>query len=471
MSQQPFKFLNGNKSSSDIGGCRDFLGSVKRYLNGTDFCVFDLETGGDFKRGRQFGVPAGDEALVSHCAEVLLAGVMPSSISGYNLIFHDNDERAVLKALVEYLECVYNRGGTIVGHNIMGYDIPMVVDRCRLLGVSRPEWLSLAASKSNRGNFEQTRFLDTFYVFNPFSRFPKQSMSLSDTSLFWGRTLPSLGAKFGAMWKAGNPADRDALMCYNLWNLIDSLSLAVFSGAGEYFGNNSGEYSLTATVPSRPWVAAPQYSPKRAPMRGGCSVQEWRYPVFSWITAPVPGLFESGVSATRGWGRISTDEGKLAYPYTSGRQNPQATMIVGFIGFDGASKAVFLDTENEIAAIGAGLSWLGERKDDVHVWIDDLDGFRSMAVYRASLYNAITPEWVFFGRKDHFKSIQAMETKDSGHWTLANVAQSKGVVERGEDVAAPPLFCGQDLDCLTNQASVWAESVEMFIGSCPGTQG
>lgn len=471
MSQQPLKFLSGNKAASDIGGCRDFLGSVKRYLRGTDFCVFDLETGGDFKLGRQYGVPAGDEALVSHCAEVLLAGVMPSSIGGYNLIFRDNDERTVLKTLVEHLECVYNRGGTIVGHNIMGFDIPMVVDRCRLLGVPRPEWLSLAANKGNRGNFEQTRFLDTLYVFNPFSRFPKQSMSLSDTSLFWGRNLPSLGAKFGAMWKAGNQADRDSLMCYNLWNLIDSLSLAVFSGAGEYFGSQSGEFSLAATMPSRPWVKSPRYSPKPVPMRGGCSVKEWQHPVFAWVTAPVPGLFESGVSASRGWGRISTDEAKLDYPYTTGRQNPQATMIVGFIGFDGTSKAVFLNSENEIDAISKGLSWLCERKDEVHVWVDDLEGFRAMTVYRASLYNAITPEWVFFGGKDHLKSIQSLATKDSGHWTLANVAQSKGAVERGDDILFPPLFCGQDLDCLTDQAGVWADSAEMFIGSCPGNQG
>ena len=471
MQHPSLKFLDGSKSSSDIAGCRDFLGSVKRYLNGVDFCVFDLETGGDFKRGRQYGVPAGDEALVSHCAEILLAGVMPSSIGGYNLIYRDNDERHVLKTLVEHLEVVYNRGGTIVGHNIMGYDIPMVVDRCRLLDVQMPEWLSLAASKNNRGNFEQTRFLDTLYVFNPFSRFPKQSMSLSDTSLFWGRNLPSLGAKFGAMWKAGNEADRDSLMCYNLWNLIDSLSLAVFSGAGDFFGVHGGEFARETSIPRRPWTGSLQYSPKPVPKRGGATVNEWKYPIFTWITAPVPGLFESGLSATRGWGRISTEEAKLAYPHTTGRQNPQATMIVGFIGFDGTANEVFLNAEDEIDAIGKGISWLEERKDSFQIWVDDIEGFRAMTVYRASLYNAITPEWVFFGRKDHMKSIQALETKESGHWTLANVAQSKDVVECGADIVAPPLYCGQDLNRLADHASVWASAAQTFIASCPSNQG
>jgi len=458
------KFLPGIKSHSEIDGCADFLRSLKGFLAGTDICVFDLEVGGDGEAGRRFGVHLGDEALCPQSAEVLLGGTMGSDIRGYELIFADKDERAVVRRLVDQLEAVYNRNGVIMGHNIVGYDIPMVVARARILGVVVPEWLALSCAKTQRGNFTRSRIVDSLYLYSPFSRFSKQGMSLADTSSFWGRKFDSLGAKFGEMWRGNNSGDRAALQVYNLWNLIDSLSLAAFTGAADFYRSAPGSFSDTQEILLPAWTPDERYVASSLPARGGGVVHRERN-VFAWLTAPLSGLYENGPSASKGWGRTVDDEKKIKYPYKAGRQNPQAVQIVGFVGMGPDGAEVVLNVDNEISSISQGLTWIAKRREQ-KIWVDDLASFQSLAVYRASLYNAVVPDWLVCGGKSNLKDIGSLDEAD-GHWTVGNLAQAKGIVIDGSSVATPPLYCGQGEANIKDAAVIWGDAVEAFLSACP----
>lgn len=436
-----------------------------------ELSVFDLETGGDLARGKRFAVPMGQEALHGHSAEILLGGVMDGDISGYEFLFGDGNERGLLHYLVQRLDAVYNAGGAIIGHNVVGFDIPMIVERCRLKKVVCPPWMALAASKMRRGQFERSRVFDTLHLYAPYAKFSSCGMSLGDTSAFWGRTFESHGAKFGEIWNNGEPDDRKNLKLYNLWNLLDSMSLAVFTGTADVVRGGAGVGLDSSALPALPWAPSERYEAYPVPQRLTATATESDARVFTWLTAPVPSLFNDGPSATREWGQISSEDAKLKYPHQSGRQNPQAVRIVGAIGADADGVTFVFDRDDEAKAICDGLQWLNDRLGGARIWVQDMAGFRALAVYRASLYNGIVPTWVTYGQRDSLCDLSRLEAAglDKGSaWTIGNVAAARAMVSDASQVAHPPLYCGQAEDELREASLIWMDAARLFLSLSPG---
>jgi len=78
----------------------------------------------------------------------------------------------------------------------------------------------------------EERVIDTLLLFDrSFHNARGTQVSLSKLCRFWGKALAGEGASFGVQWHLNDPVIRARLVNYNVWNLIDSILLALFSGA------------------------------------------------------------------------------------------------------------------------------------------------------------------------------------------------------------------------------------------------
>jgi DNA polymerase, archaea type len=65
---------------------------------------------------------------------VIMVGLMNEN--GQKTILTDPSEKAILKELIEYLRV--NKPDLLIGHNLFGFDLPFIIERCKRKGITQP---------------------------------------------------------------------------------------------------------------------------------------------------------------------------------------------------------------------------------------------------------------------------------------------------------------------------------------------
>lgn len=376
--------------------------------------VLDLETGAAAGLGafNDFFVETRDAGLCPAAGEILVSGVRPGEGVTGLVQYYKGGERRIVEKTFEACD-YFCREGLIIGHNLLGFDLPFLAARAAILGVPVPAWVT-------RGD----RVFDTYKMFNTgYGKFATGMLSLQETAALWGRVPDGdSGANFGDLWRGGTDGQRDSLRHYNMLNLVDSLCLAVHSGAlgwpegfvvepTKVFGwSNCGEYS------DSPQDISP------------CDISQ---PFFHWITAPKPGLLENGPRAIGGWGRTSSTEARLDFPRGAGRLDAGATMVVGYISSD----AGLLHPEDESAAIESGIAEIARLNEEGIAPFTDSPGVsKNYICLRLSAHGGILPSW--FSGDDIFLDDRV---RGMGEDFLRAVA-----IAAGTDSARIPIYTGGD---------------------------
>ena len=145
----------------------------------------------------------------------------------------EGGDGSIVERAIEVLETARAEQKVILGHNLVEFDLPWLVERRTRAHQNRvPEWLLRASGpKAIYRCFEEGVY-DSLALFER-GRQTKQGthVSLGMLCRFWGVNLPSEGATFGHLWRTGDEKTRAWLKSYNGWNLIHSMLLAFFSGA------------------------------------------------------------------------------------------------------------------------------------------------------------------------------------------------------------------------------------------------
>ena len=234
-------FLPGIKTvspASDPEAARFFKAFKTELAAGPDhsearFVALDLETGGiPLVPGAKFGVDPGKEALNAYTGEVLLLALMGID-ARYHALVDEAGDGSILDRGIELLEEARAEQKVILGHNLVAFDLPWIVERQSRAHQKRvPEWLLRASGPKAIYRCFEDGVLDTLALFER-GRATKEGthVSLGMLCRFWGVNLRSEGATFGHLWRTGDEKTRALLKSYNGWNLIHSMLLAFFSGA------------------------------------------------------------------------------------------------------------------------------------------------------------------------------------------------------------------------------------------------
>ncbi len=376
--------------------------------------VLDLETGAAAGLGafNDFYVETRDAGLCAAAGEILVSGVRPAGNLEGLIQFFKGGERRIIEKTFEACDH-FCKEGVVVGHNLLGFDLPFLAVRAGALGVSIPSWV-----------VSGERVVDTYKMFNGGrGKFSTGMLSLQETGALWGRTPDTeSGANFGEIWRGGTDGQRELLRHYNMLNLIDTLCLAVHSGI---LGWPDG----VSVIPTQKfgWENDERYRFELEDVPDA----ETLNPFFQWITAPKPGLYEMGPRIIGGWGRTVSDESKSDYPRSAGRLDAGATMIVGFVSSEGE----FLNTSDESTVIEKGIMEIERMtRDKGGIYTDDPHLSRNFVCLRLSLHGGILPPW--FGNSGIFVDDKI---RGLGEDFVRALGSGLGGVD-----ARMPLYCGQD---------------------------
>lgn len=403
--------IQGNKGQESLDPV--FFGKLKRLLSDKNLLSFDIETGGSYKNN-PFGIPEEELALDPHTGKLLLCGLLDQNLK--HEFLHDLSERQLFERLFDRLE-KWNKlpNSYLVGHNILGFDLPFIIQRAQCaFDMNIPDWL--------KALLRSDRVIDTMRIFGS-GKFIHNTMSLTNMDKFWGRPIIPDGASFGKLWESGDIELQQRLMNYNMWNLLDAFTLGVFSGIiptiNEKFNIPKGiAYSDSE------W-SSEQYNET--------TLITSPVPLCGFITAPLPGLLANGIG-NGGWGKINKEETKIAFPYGSGRFNPRAMMAVGFWRHQDKFE-LYLNPNDEFDVLKHGLDYIADHQN---VFIEKMQGQRFFATMRASLYNAVVNIPVI----GDLHSIKEGTGKRGEHYIdldeYMNMLESK-----------TPVYCGCDLSIQT----------------------
>lgn len=378
--------------------------------------VLDLETGPQAGLGafNDFFVETRDAGLCPAAGEILVSGVRPDlSTDGFVQFFRGGERRIIEKTLESCNH--FMREGVLVGHNLIGFDLPFLAVRAGVHGIQIPSWISSGG-----------RVLDTYKMFNhSFGKFSTGMLSLQETAALWGREPDGdSGANFGDLWRGGTDGQRDSLRHYNMLNLIDSLCLALHSGS---LGAPVG----TTRVPTVEggWIDAEEYKydlPKTPRAKNRC-------PFFHWVTAPHPRLMASGPRKIGGWGKTVSDDSKKDYPRGAGRLDAGASVVVGFLSSD---KSGF-DVNCETRVIEQGLSELRRMAEaGIRPYTENPPVFKNYTCLRLSVHGGILPGWF----------SQQLELRDDRVRGLGEAGMEALSLGLGGGDVRIPSFCGHDVD-------------------------
>lgn len=374
--------------------------------------VLDLETGAGAGLGafNDYYIPTGEAGLFPAAGEILLSGVMEGETVRQ---FYKKGEERIIEKTFEACES-FVRSGLLVGHNVLGFDLPFLAARARIKGVPVPEWVT-----GGGGVF------DTYRMFVKRGRFATGMLSLQETAALWGRKPDGeSGAMFGDLWRGGTDEQRAELRVYNILNLIDSLALAVHSGK---LGRPIG-FTEAPHIAAKPWGGSEGFSwaADAVPEARGETV------FFQWLTSPLEGLWEKGPRVMAGWGRTRDEDTRRDYPKGPGRLDAGASRIVGFVSSD---KRV-LNVADEAGVISDGLAVLKRLVEDNGAVYTEAPGqSRNFLCLRSSIYGGILPGWTWEDGK-----LKDDRVKGLGDGFLRGLSKSLG----GVDVRIPVYTGGQD---------------------------
>ena len=249
------------------------------------------------------------------------------------------------------------------------------------------------------------------------------------------------------------------LKLYNLWDLVDSISLSVFVGIPDIHRTNYGKHSSVPTIAPTPHGIDERYSSTPYIFQKPPSATS--RPIFAWITSPLTTLWDNGPSGSKEWGKGKDDSKKADYPLGAGRLDPQAVRIVGFMACDADDYYTHFNLEDEMGAIAAGIEWLKPRTEIAgSVWVNDLDASKWIAVLRASLYNAILPTWFLHPSRGTFEDFSRVEVKD---FKLRDFAVATGLISDEIDQLLPQIYTGTDEDPFFAQCDGWLSAASSYL--------
>lgn len=384
------RFLQGSPAAEFGEEALRFESSIQGLLAHRNLSIIDLETAGlrAFKHGNPYGVEPGMEALNPLVGRVVIGGAINHAPAGpwNKAVFGVNEdecpEETILRRLIDRMDCCYNAGGEVGGHNSLGYDFPFIRWRADLLEVPLPTWFKEATTR-----WRMDRVFDTLRIFET-GQFVQSGISLSDLPDMWGRPFVSFGADFGEQWSKKEL--REALIAYNIWNLRDTAALLAF----QTDDHNPAFADFRTDAPqSELWSLSAGFEPfncsTKLRLNGtgevGCAL---------WVVSPRAGLLEEGPSRRKGWPDKWKDETKRNYVRSSGRHDPKAVRIVGLVMSTGADCSVVFEPDDEVAAIEKALTLLkSTAATGVPIYIEGQAQFNRLLRLRLSKYAGIVPQW------------------------------------------------------------------------------
>jgi|GEM_PF-555760 len=156
--------------------------------------------------GEGFGIPKldGTGCSIKHVRE----GVEPVS------------EKELIETFLELADAVLSDGGSLVGHNIIGFDLPFLLRRGLKFGIKPPKTITTAL-----GNYKPTNLIDTQREWQMGNR-TEMFTSLDSLAAFFGtRRKSGSGADFAKMF-FGTPEERDAAIDYLRNDVLMTVAVA-----------------------------------------------------------------------------------------------------------------------------------------------------------------------------------------------------------------------------------------------------
>lgn len=300
-------------------------------------CVWDLETGASPNVDAQaYGVDPERGALYPETGQVIVAAALVDGEP--NVFAHGGQSEAKAVArLIDLLDAEHAREKRIAGHNIRDFDLPYLLYRANVLGVSIPDWLL-----TDSFGHHPRSIVDTLRILDCRRQRPRPSLSLSHLDWFWQLPVEQHGKHFGEMWR--EPHNRQELIEYCVFDLAKTaLLLHLFEGTGTAIDANEPPH-VPFGVDGLPTLAElTSTAPPRKEPSGS---------FFSWITAPINGVMESG-PGPNGWNSYphKTEEARLRYVTVSGRRDPLCHRIIGY-AVSGQDPVIHPDKEWAVIAEG-----------------------------------------------------------------------------------------------------------------------
>jgi len=456
-------FLPGIKTASPASNpeaARFFKAFKADLAGGPDysearFVSIDIETGGmPSVPAAKFGVEPGKEALSAYTGEVLLFASMGID-ARYNCLVEEGGDGSIVERAIELLETARAEQKVILGHNLVEFDLPWLVERRSRAHQGRvPEWLLRASgSKAIYRCFEEGIY-DSLALFER-GRETKQGthVSLGMLCRFWGVNLPSEGATFGHLWRTGDEKTRAWLKSYNGWNLIHCMLLAFFSGALDATRAKApGTSTLSGLPVGRAWNGAGEvnykanpngvFSPRDIPVRPLSSDIAY----LSWLTAPLPGLEQNGPLGS--WDTVGVKKADLKkkWPFTTGRSHFAAVQIVGLVCASGARGVELVwEPQDEVLAIAKSLDKIAERRVDSRCYCDNKRVLRALVTFRLSLYNGVMESWFNrFGCQEWLHDLEEAGSyeDDDAQRSVGRYAAWRGLIGKYQNLTMP-IYCGE----------------------------
>jgi hypothetical protein len=419
------------------------------------FVAIDIETGGTPSvSAAKFGVDPGREALSAYTGEILLCASMGID-ARYNALVEEGGDGTIVERAIDLLEAARAEQKVILGHNIVGFDLPWLVERRSRAHQSRaPEWLLRASGPKAIYRCFEEGIYDSLALFER-GRATKQGthVSLGMLCRFWGVNLPSEGATFGHLWRTGDEKTRAWLKSYNGWNLIHSMLLAFFSGALDATRVKAPATSTLNGLPvGRAWNDAGEINFKANPNGVFLEAESPIRPLssdiayISWLTAPLPGLEKNGPLGS--WDTVGVKKADLKkkWAFTTGRSHFAAMQVVGLICASGARGIELIwEPQDEVLAIAKGLDKIAERRVDSRCYCENKRVLRALATLRLSLYNGVMESWFnCFGCQEWLHDLEeaGLYEDDDEQKSVGRYAAWRGLTKKYQNLRMP-IYCGE----------------------------
>ena len=433
---------------ADLAGGPDF--SEARFV------AIDIETGGmPSVPAAKFGVDPGREALSAYTGEILLFASMGID-ARYHCLVEEGGDGGIVEQAIGLLETARAEQKVILGHNLVEFDLPWLVERRSRAHQNRvPEWLLRASGPKAIYRCFEEGIYDSLALFER-GRETKQGthVSLGMLCRFWGVNLPSEGATFGHLWRTGDQKTRAWLKSYNGWNLIHSMLLAFFSGALDATRAKAPASGTLSGLPAgRTWNGAGEFNYKANPngvfSAGGSPVRPLSSDIayISWLTAPLPGLETNGPLGSWETVNVKKADLKKKWPFTTGRSHFAAMQIVGLVCASGARGVELVwEPQDEVLAIAKGLDKIAERRVDSRCYCDNKRALRALATLRLSLYNGVVESWFNrFGGQEWLHDLEEAGSfeDDNAQKSVGRYAAWRGLIGNYQNLTMP-IYCGED---------------------------
>jgi DNA polymerase elongation subunit (family B) len=151
-------------------------------------------------------------ALNPETAQVAVVGIHTMSLGVAQISLENMDEPKILKNIMETIDLPRD---TILGWNLLGFDLPFLIRRCWINGIDVPSTVFNPLSRYPIPD----RFVDMMDKFKA-GNFKASYTSLDSALRIVGKSKPD-GSQFGKLWKE----DRQKALDYNREEILAAVEL------------------------------------------------------------------------------------------------------------------------------------------------------------------------------------------------------------------------------------------------------